>query len=94
MPAAVNSLRIGETILLGVDTLTREPTLDLHLEGPAEIVFSGDDPTELLAAVATEIDRLPLETVAAPVAPVHVRLDPDFWVEREGTLTPIEVMFP
>jgi predicted amino acid racemase len=32
MPAAVNTLRIGETILLGVDTLTREPTLDLHLD--------------------------------------------------------------
>ncbi|MCX6363155.1 MAG: alanine/ornithine racemase family PLP-dependent enzyme [Actinobacteria bacterium] len=32
MPAAVNTLRIGETIVLGVDTLTREPTLDLHLD--------------------------------------------------------------
>jgi predicted amino acid racemase len=32
MPAAVDTLRIGETILLGVDTLTREPTLDLHLD--------------------------------------------------------------
>jgi len=32
MPAAVNTLRIGETIMLGVDTLTREPTLDLHLD--------------------------------------------------------------
>ena len=32
MPAAVNTLRIGETILLGVDTLTRRPTLDLHLD--------------------------------------------------------------
>jgi len=32
MPAAVNTLRIGETILLGVDTLTREPTLGLHLD--------------------------------------------------------------
>ena len=32
MPAAVNTLRIGETILLGVDTLTREPALDLHLD--------------------------------------------------------------
>jgi predicted amino acid racemase len=32
MPPAVNSLRIGETILLGVDTLTREPTLGLHLD--------------------------------------------------------------
>jgi ornithine racemase len=32
MPAAVNSLRVGETILLGVDTLTREPTLDLSLD--------------------------------------------------------------
>ncbi|MDI9598489.1 MAG: alanine/ornithine racemase family PLP-dependent enzyme [Actinobacteria bacterium] len=32
MPAAVDSLRIGETILLGVDTLTREPTLGLHLD--------------------------------------------------------------
>jgi len=32
MPAAVNTLRIGETIILGVDTLTREPTLDLHLD--------------------------------------------------------------
>ncbi|MFA4966031.1 MAG: alanine/ornithine racemase family PLP-dependent enzyme [Thermoleophilia bacterium] len=30
MPAAVNTLRIGETILLGVDTLTREPVLGLH----------------------------------------------------------------
>jgi predicted amino acid racemase len=30
MPAAINTLRIGETILLGVDTLTREPTLGLH----------------------------------------------------------------
>jgi predicted amino acid racemase len=32
MPAAVDNLRIGETILLGVDTLTREPTLELHLD--------------------------------------------------------------
>ena len=32
MPAAINTLRIGETILLGVDTLTREPTLGLHLD--------------------------------------------------------------
>jgi predicted amino acid racemase len=32
MPAAVNTLRIGETILLGVDTLTREPALGLHLD--------------------------------------------------------------
>jgi len=32
MPAAVDTLRIGETIILGVDTLTREPTLDLHLD--------------------------------------------------------------
>jgi predicted amino acid racemase len=32
MPAAVDTLRIGETILLGVDTLTREPTLDLHID--------------------------------------------------------------
>jgi predicted amino acid racemase len=30
MPAAINTLRIGETILLGVNTLTREPMLDLH----------------------------------------------------------------
>lgn len=30
MPAAVDNLRVGETILLGVDTLTREPTLGLH----------------------------------------------------------------
>jgi predicted amino acid racemase len=33
MPAAVTSLRIGESILLGVDTLTREPLpLGLHLD--------------------------------------------------------------
>ncbi len=32
MPPAINNLRIGETILLGVDTLTREPTLGLHLD--------------------------------------------------------------
>lgn len=32
MPAAVDSLRIGETILLGVDTLTRESTLGLHTD--------------------------------------------------------------
>lgn len=30
MPAAVDNLRVGETILLGVDTLTRRPTLGLH----------------------------------------------------------------
>jgi predicted amino acid racemase len=30
MPAAVDTLRVGETILLGVDTLTREPMLGLH----------------------------------------------------------------
>jgi predicted amino acid racemase len=35
MPASINTLRIGETILLGVDTLTREPTLDLHLDAIA-----------------------------------------------------------
>ena len=33
LPAAVTSLRIGESILLGVDTLTREPLpLGLHLD--------------------------------------------------------------
>jgi ornithine racemase len=33
MPPAVNTLRIGESILLGVDTLTREPlALGLHLD--------------------------------------------------------------
>jgi predicted amino acid racemase len=32
MPAAIDNLRVGETILLGVDTLTREPTLGLHLD--------------------------------------------------------------
>ena len=32
MPAGVTNLRIGETILLGVDTLTREPILDLRLD--------------------------------------------------------------
>ena len=32
MPAAISNLRIGETILLGVDTLTRDPTLGLHLD--------------------------------------------------------------
>ena len=32
MPTAITSLRIGETILLGVDTLTRKPILDLHLD--------------------------------------------------------------
>lgn len=32
MPAAVDNLRIGETILLGVDVLTREPTLGLHTD--------------------------------------------------------------
>ncbi len=30
LPPAINNLRIGETILLGVDTLTRQPTLGLH----------------------------------------------------------------
>jgi ornithine racemase len=33
LPAAVNTVRIGESILLGVDTLTREPlSLGLHLD--------------------------------------------------------------
>jgi ornithine racemase len=32
MPKAVDTLRVGETILLGVDTLTREPALGLHLD--------------------------------------------------------------
>ncbi len=32
MPRQVTNLRIGETILLGVDTLTREPALGLHLD--------------------------------------------------------------
>jgi predicted amino acid racemase len=32
MPRSVDNLRVGETILLGVDTLTREPTLGLHLD--------------------------------------------------------------
>lgn len=32
MPAAVNNLRIGETILLGVSTVTREPILGLHTD--------------------------------------------------------------
>jgi ornithine racemase len=30
LPSAVNNLRIGESILLGVSVLTREPILDLH----------------------------------------------------------------
>jgi predicted amino acid racemase len=32
MPAAVDTLRVGETILHGVDTLTRERTLDLRVD--------------------------------------------------------------
>jgi len=32
MPAGVTSLRVGETILHGVDTLTREPILGLHTD--------------------------------------------------------------
>ena len=32
MPAGVTALRVGETILLGVDTLTREPILGLHTD--------------------------------------------------------------
>jgi len=32
LPQQITSLRVGETILLGVDTLTREPTLGLHLD--------------------------------------------------------------
>ena len=32
MPAAVNTLRVGETILHGVDTLTRERVLDLRTD--------------------------------------------------------------
>ncbi len=32
MPAEVTNLRVGETILLGVDTLTREPTLGLYTD--------------------------------------------------------------
>ena len=32
MPSTVNTLRVGETILLGVDTLTRAPMLDLQLD--------------------------------------------------------------
>jgi len=32
MPSAINTLRVGETILHGVDTLTREQMLDLRLD--------------------------------------------------------------
>jgi predicted amino acid racemase len=32
MPPAINTLRIGESILLGLDTLTREPLIDLHVD--------------------------------------------------------------
>ena len=32
MPAGVTNLRIGESILLGVSTVTREPLLDLHTD--------------------------------------------------------------
>jgi len=32
MPAGVTTLRVGETILHGVDTLTREPILSLHTD--------------------------------------------------------------
>jgi predicted amino acid racemase len=32
MPAAINSLRVGETILLGVDTVTRRPAFGLHVD--------------------------------------------------------------
>jgi predicted amino acid racemase len=30
LPREIDDLRVGESILLGVDTLTREPLLDLH----------------------------------------------------------------
>ncbi len=32
MPSAVDNLRIGESIILGVSTVTREPILDLHTD--------------------------------------------------------------
>ena len=32
MPPAINTLRIGETILLGVETIHREPAMDLYLD--------------------------------------------------------------
>lgn len=32
MPAAINSLRIGETILLGVETIHRQPAMGLYLD--------------------------------------------------------------
>lgn len=32
MPAAINTLRVGETILLGVETIHREPTMGLFLD--------------------------------------------------------------
>jgi predicted amino acid racemase len=32
MPPAINSLRIGETILLGVETIHRQPAMDLYLD--------------------------------------------------------------
>jgi len=32
MPPSINSLRVGETILLGVETIHREPTMGLHLD--------------------------------------------------------------
>ena len=54
MPAAIDTLRIGETILLGVDTLTREPTLDLHLDAITVVGAGHRVPGQAVAAAGHE----------------------------------------
>jgi GTP-binding protein len=43
---------------------------------------TGDGIPELLAEVAKLIDQIPMEAPKKVVQPVHISLDPDFWVEK------------
>jgi GTP-binding protein len=47
---------------------------------------SGDGIRELLDEVAKMLEAAPLEGPKVAPKAVHVRLEPDFWVEREGDL--------
>ena len=57
MPMAVNNLRIGESILLGVSALTREPILDLHRDvfvASAPVIECKVKPSMPIGAVAQD----------------------------------------
>jgi GTP-binding protein len=47
---------------------------------------SGQGIPELLAEVAKRIDTIPVEESAPAERPIHIKLEPDFWVEKHTEL--------